>query len=270
MVGPFIFVDQFGPARLDRARAWTSARTRTSTSPPSPICSTARSSIATASARAQVIEPGAINLMTAGRGIVHSRALARRESAPTGRASTACRPGSRCPTARRRSTRRSSMSPATACRWSRARASSARVLMGTLWGKTAGVTCASPDHLCRHHARRRRERPDRRRADERAVMLVEGEASLDGEPLELVHALRPRPRPADDASRPTSAARAHAAGRRGLRHAAPRLLELRRPRRAIGSTRPRRIGRPAASRWSPATRRSSSRSPKSRKTVSYP
>ena len=50
MVGPFIFVDQFGPARLPPGRAWTSARTRTSTSPPSPICSKARSSIATASA----------------------------------------------------------------------------------------------------------------------------------------------------------------------------------------------------------------------------
>jgi hypothetical protein len=33
MVGPFVFVDQFGPARLAPARAWTCARTRTSTSP---------------------------------------------------------------------------------------------------------------------------------------------------------------------------------------------------------------------------------------------
>ena len=54
------------------ARAWTCARTRTSTSPPSPICSTARSSIAIRSASRKVIEPGAVNLMTAGKGIVHS------------------------------------------------------------------------------------------------------------------------------------------------------------------------------------------------------
>ena len=53
MVGPFIFVDQFGPARLAPARAWMCARTRTSTSPPSPICSKARSSIAIRSAAAR-------------------------------------------------------------------------------------------------------------------------------------------------------------------------------------------------------------------------
>ena len=29
---------------------------------------------------------------------------------------------------------------------------SARVLMGTLWGRTAGVTEHSADDLCRHHA----------------------------------------------------------------------------------------------------------------------
>ena len=50
MVGPFIFVDEFGPARLPAGRAWTFARIRTSISRPSLICSTARSSIATASA----------------------------------------------------------------------------------------------------------------------------------------------------------------------------------------------------------------------------
>ena len=52
MVGPFIFFDQFGPARLPPGTAWTSAPTRTSTSPPSPICSRARSTTATASAAA--------------------------------------------------------------------------------------------------------------------------------------------------------------------------------------------------------------------------
>ena len=50
-----------------------------------------------------VIEPGAINLMTAGSGIVHSE-RSPSPSAPTARRSTACRPGLRCPTARRRST----------------------------------------------------------------------------------------------------------------------------------------------------------------------
>ena len=50
----------------------TCGRIRTSGSPPSPTCSKARCCIATAWASVQRIEPGAINWMTAGRGIVHS------------------------------------------------------------------------------------------------------------------------------------------------------------------------------------------------------
>ena len=54
------------------ARAWTCARIRISGSPPSPICSTAASCTATARATSRKSEPGAMNLMTAGRGIAHS------------------------------------------------------------------------------------------------------------------------------------------------------------------------------------------------------
>ena len=72
MVGPFIFVDQFGPARLEAGAAMDVR--------PHPHINLAtvtylfegaighRDSLGTS----QVIEPGAINLMTAGRGIVHS------------------------------------------------------------------------------------------------------------------------------------------------------------------------------------------------------
>ena len=72
MVGPFIFVDQFGPARLEAGEAMDVR--------PHPHINLAtvtylfdgaighRDSLGTA----QVIEPGAINLMTAGAGIVHS------------------------------------------------------------------------------------------------------------------------------------------------------------------------------------------------------
>ena len=49
MVGPFIFVDEFGPARRPAGGGMDVRPTRTSTSPPSLICSTARSSTATAS-----------------------------------------------------------------------------------------------------------------------------------------------------------------------------------------------------------------------------
>src|SRR3990170_3786252 len=72
MVGPFIFVDQFGPARLSPGEGMDVR--------PHPHINLAtvtylfdgaiehRDSIGSR----QVIEPGAINLMTAGQGIVHS------------------------------------------------------------------------------------------------------------------------------------------------------------------------------------------------------
>ena len=72
MVGPFIFVDEFGPARLPAGQGMDVR--------PHPHINLAtvtylfdgaiehRDSIGSH----QVIEPGAINLMTAGRGIVHS------------------------------------------------------------------------------------------------------------------------------------------------------------------------------------------------------
>src|SRR6187549_1235553 len=72
MVGPFIFVDQFGPARLPQGRGMDVR--------PHPHINLAtvtylfegaiehRDSIGSHA----VIEPGAINLMTAGKGIVHS------------------------------------------------------------------------------------------------------------------------------------------------------------------------------------------------------
>ena len=114
MVGPFIFVDEFGPARLPEGRGMDVR--------PHPHINLAtvtylfdgaiehRDSIGSQ----QVIEPGAINLMTAGRGIVHSERSPRR-SGRAARASTACRPGLRCPTGARRSIRRSIMFRAMAC-----------------------------------------------------------------------------------------------------------------------------------------------------------
>src|SRR3982751_731421 len=72
MVGPFIFVDEFGPARLPAGQGMD-------------VCPHPHINLATVTylfdgaiehrdsiGSHQVIEPGAINLMTAGRGIVHS------------------------------------------------------------------------------------------------------------------------------------------------------------------------------------------------------
>ena len=93
MVGPFIFVDEFGPARLPAGQGMDVR--------PHPHINLAtvtylfegaiehRDSIGSH----QLIEPGAINLMTAGSGIVHSERSPQR-CGRTARASTACRPGS--------------------------------------------------------------------------------------------------------------------------------------------------------------------------------
>jgi redox-sensitive bicupin YhaK (pirin superfamily) len=62
---------------------------------------------------------------------------------------------------------------------------SARVLMGSLWGKTAATT----QHAATIYADLKLDAgasvPIEADADERAVLLVEGEADLDGQPLEM-------------------------------------------------------------------------------------
>ena len=104
---------------------------------------------------APVIQPGAINLMTAGKGIVHSErcppSCARRPeplrhadlARPAGRA-RGDRPGVRM------SQRRLPLIEDGGAR--------ARVMMGTLWGDTRADALPFADHLRRYRARRRRAR----------------------------------------------------------------------------------------------------------------
>jgi len=191
MVGPFIFVDEFGPARLPAGRGMDVR--------PHPHINLAtvtylfegaiehRDSIGSH----QVIEPGAINLMTAGSGIVHSERSpqALRQTGPSlyGMQTWLALPdGSE------------EIDPA----FDHIAADElpviqdagvhARVLMGTLWGKTA----ATPQHSPTIYADIELTGgsiPVEADADERAVMLVSGEAELDGATLELfmLYVLRP-------------------------------------------------------------------------------
>jgi redox-sensitive bicupin YhaK (pirin superfamily) len=70
---------------------------------------------------------------------------------------------------------------------------SARILMGTLWGATAATPQHSPTIYADILLEAGGSIPIDADADERAVMLVGGEAQLDGQPLDLfaLYILRP-------------------------------------------------------------------------------
>jgi redox-sensitive bicupin YhaK (pirin superfamily) len=192
MVGPFIFVDEFGPARLPPGRGMDVR--------PHPHINLAtvtylfegaiehRDSIGSHA----VIEPGAINLMTAGSGIVHSERSpqALRAEGPSlyGMQTWLALPDGG-----------EEIAPAfdhieaDALPLIEDGATRARVLMGTLWGATA----ATPQHSSTIYAdielRAGGSVPVEAGADERAVMLVGGEAELDGEDLDpfALYVLKP-------------------------------------------------------------------------------
>jgi redox-sensitive bicupin YhaK (pirin superfamily) len=75
---------------------------------------------------------------------------------------------------------------------------SARVLMGSLWGATAATPCHSPTIYADILLASGGAIPVEAEADERAVMLVGGEAELDRQPLDLftLYVLRPSHRAA--------------------------------------------------------------------------
>jgi hypothetical protein len=192
MVGPFIFVDEFGPARLDPGQGMDVR--------PHPHINLAtvtylfdgaiehRDSVGSR----KVIEPGAINLMTAGRGIVHSE-----RSPSASRAEGPVFYGMQTwlalPDGREDIDPAFDHVPGTGLPLIEAGGASARVLMGTLWGASAATLCHSPTIYADIRLSAGSSIPIDAEADERAIMIVEGEAELDREPLDLfaLYVLRP-------------------------------------------------------------------------------
>ncbi len=182
MVGPFIFVDQFGPAQLPPGQAMDVR--------PHPHINLAtvtwlfegaidhRDSLGTFA----TIRPGQVNLMTAGRGIVHSERSPASERADGprlyGMQTWLALPDGR-----------EEIDPAFEAQVDlpvvEDTCVSARVIMGTLWGQTAPTT----QHAATIYAEIVLDPggaiPIDAEADERAVMLVGGEASLSGHALGL-------------------------------------------------------------------------------------
>lgn len=192
MVGPFIFVDEFGPARLQAGRGMDVR--------PHPHINLAtvtylfegaiehRDSIGSHA----VIEPGAINLMTAGSGIVHSERSpqALRPEGPSlyGMQTWLALPDGREEIAPAFDHMAEDALPLVEDDGVRA-----RVLMGTLWGKTAATPQHSPTIYADIFLAAGGSIPIDSEADERAMMLVGGEAELDGQKLDpfALYLLRP-------------------------------------------------------------------------------
>jgi redox-sensitive bicupin YhaK (pirin superfamily) len=184
MVGPFIFVDQFGPAQLSPGSAMdVRPHPHINLSTVTYLFEGAighRDSLGTN----KVIEPGAINLMTAGRGIVHSERTpqeVRAVPSPLYGMQTWLA----LPDGREEIDPAFEHVPESGLPLIEGDGVSARVLMGSLWGKTAATT----QHAATIYADLKLDAgasvPIEADADERAVLLVEGEADLDGQPLEM-------------------------------------------------------------------------------------
>ena len=190
MVGPFVFVDQFGPAQLALGEGMDVR--------PHPHINLAtvtwlfegaidhRDSLGTFS----TIQPGTVNLMTAGSGIVHSERspAAERAGGPKlyGMQTWLALPEGREEIA----PAFEAVSDLPVIDGSGAQA---RIVMGSLWGQRAATTCYAETIYAEILLAAGGAIPIEAEADERAVMLVGGEASLDGEPLKLYDLVVLRP-----------------------------------------------------------------------------
>ena len=192
MVGPFIFVDEFGPARLPVGQGMDVR--------PHPHINLAtvtylfegaiehRDSIGSH----QVIEPGAINLMTAGRGITHSERSPQQARAE-GPSLYGMQTWLALPDGREEIDPAFDHVPSDGLPVVGDGTASAKVLMGTLWGATAATPQHSPTIYADVELGAGGAIPIDAEADERAIMLVGGEAELDGQSLDLfaLYVLRP-------------------------------------------------------------------------------
>ena len=191
-IGPFIFFDQMGPAQLPPGEGLDVR--------PHPHINLAtvtylfagaidhRDSLGTCAR----IEPGAVNLMTAGRGIVHSE-RSPAELRPEGPELSGIQTWLALPAAKEE------MDPAFEhvgrddLPVVNGGGATARVVMGSLWGAASPVTCHSHTIYADLALEPGGSMPIDVSADERGLYVAEGDASLDGQPLEpqMLYVLRP-------------------------------------------------------------------------------
>lgn len=183
MVGPFIFVDQFGPAHFDIG-AGMDVR-------PHPHINLAtvtylfdgaidhRDSLGTLA----TIRPGACNLMTAGSGIVHSERTPAPERA-TGSAISGMQTWLALPDGKEEIDAAFEHVAKEDLPLVEDSGVSARVIMGGLWGATSPITQHAATIYADILMNAGATIPIDAEADERAVLVALGDASLDGEALD--------------------------------------------------------------------------------------
>jgi len=191
-IGPFIFFDQMGPARL---ASGTGIDVR-----PHPHINLAtvtylfagaidhRDSLGTFA----TIAPGAVNLMTAGRGITHS------ERSPAslradGPELSGIQTWIALPAAKEEIDPAFEHVPKEDLPIVEGDGVRARIVMGSLWGEASPVTCHSPTVYADIHLDPAGALPVDPDAEERGLYVAEGEAILDGAPLMpmTLYVLRP-------------------------------------------------------------------------------
>ena len=183
MVGPFIFVDQFGPAHFDIGKGMDVR--------PHPHINLAtvtylfegaidhRDSLGTYA----TIRPGACNLMTAGRGIVHSERTPSAERA-TGSAISGMQTWLALPDGKEEVDPAFEHVAKDELPLVEDNGVSARIIMGSLWGATSPITQHSATIYADILMNAGATIPIDAEADERAVLVALGDASLDGEALD--------------------------------------------------------------------------------------
>ena len=191
-VGPFIFFDQMGPAHLD-VGSGIDVR-------PHPHINLATVTYLFAGAidhrdslgTFQTIEPGAVNLMTAGRGITHSERspAAERQAGPD---LSGIQTWLAMPSDREEVDPAFEHTPKDALPVIEDKGVTARVIMGSLWGAASPVTQHSPTIYADIALRPGGSIAIDPDAEERAIYLAGGGASLDGLPLAplTLYVLRP-------------------------------------------------------------------------------
>lgn len=183
MVGPFIFVDQFGPAHFD-VGAGMDVR-------PHPHINLAtvtylfegaidhRDSLGTYA----TIRPGALNLMTAGRGIVHSERTPAAERA-SGSPISSMQTWLALPDGKEEIDPAFEHVAAEQLPQIDGDGVTARIIMGSLWGVTAPTTQHAETIYADIVLNAGASILIDAQADERGILVASGEASLDGQPLE--------------------------------------------------------------------------------------